>query len=114
LLRPGIDRRALRFDSPFEPLNPAAAPAFARMTRNAVSHAEHWCHGDRPRPTLIVVHGFASDAPWLNAHALGLVELYRDGYDVLFFTYPHHGARAEPGALFSGQGVFGHGSDPLQ
>jgi acetyl esterase/lipase len=104
-----IQRRALRFASPFAPLNPAAAPGIARMKRSAVAHAEHWCHGDRPRPTLIVVHGFGVDMPWLNAHALSLRELYRAGHDVLLFTFPHHGPRAEARLPFNGHGVFGNG-----
>ncbi|MDM0117668.1 hypothetical protein QTI66_36810 [Variovorax sp. J22R133] len=104
-----IRRRELRFTSPFVPLNPAAAPVFARMKRNAIAHAEHWCHGDRPRPTLIVIHGFAADMPWLNDHALQLRSLYRAGHDVLFFTFPHHGPRAEPFLPIRGYGVFGNG-----
>lgn len=104
-----IQRSALHFVSPFAPLNPAAAPEFAHGGRNAMSHAEHWCHGDRPRPTLIVVHGFMAHQPWLNAHALSLHTLYRAGYDVLLFTFPHHGPRAEPRRPFNGYGVFGNG-----
>jgi hypothetical protein len=100
-----VQRHDFRFASPYEPLNPAAAPHFERMTRNNVAHAQHWCHGDVPRPTLIVVHGFGLDAPWLNARALSLERLYRDGYDILLFTYPYHGRRAEPGDLFSGYGL---------
>jgi hypothetical protein len=107
--RHDIQRLELRFDSPFRPLNPAAAPTFARMKRNAVSHAQYWCHGDKPRPTLIVVHGFAMGAPWLNARMLGLEGFYRHGYDILLFTFPHHEARAEPDSWFSGQGVFANG-----
>jgi pimeloyl-ACP methyl ester carboxylesterase len=104
-----IRRFELRFDSPFKPLHPAAAPAFESMKRNAVAHAEHWCHGDRPRPTVIVVHGFAADSPWINARVLGLKDLYRSGLDILLFTYPHHGPRAERRAPFSGHGLFGNG-----
>ncbi|MEJ8845808.1 hypothetical protein [Variovorax rhizosphaerae] len=104
-----IQRSKLRFASPFVPLNPAAAPAFARMKRVAMAHAEHWCHGDRPRPTLIVVHGFGADMPWLNAQALSLQTLYRDGHDILLFTFPHHGPRAECSLPFNGYGVFGNG-----
>lgn len=108
---PGKDirRLALRFASPFKPLNPFARPQFEAMQRNASAHAQHWCHGDRPRPTLIVIHGFAADAHWLNAHALSLAGFYRQGYDILLFTYPHHGPRAERGDWFSGQGLFGSG-----
>lgn len=105
----GIRRWALRFDSPFKPLNPAAAETFKGMSRNAVSHAEHWCHGDKPRPTLIVIHGFGAHKPWMNARMLALEERYREGYDILLFTFPHHGQRAETSSWFNGQGVFGNG-----
>jgi pimeloyl-ACP methyl ester carboxylesterase len=104
-----VQRYELRFASPYKPLNPAAAPGFERMTRNNVAHAQHWCHGDEPRPTLIVVHGFGLDAAWLNAQALSLERFYRDGYDILLFTYPYHGRRREPGDLFNGYGVFANG-----
>ncbi|BAN48702.1 S9 family peptidase [Metapseudomonas resinovorans] len=104
-----IRRLQLSFDSPFQPLNPYARPQFDAMQRNRVAHAQHWCHGDRPRPTLIVIHGFAADPYWLNAHALSLAGFYQRGYDILLFTYPFHGRRAEPGSWFSGQGLFGRG-----
>lgn len=108
---PGNDIRRfqLRFASPFKPLNPFARTQFEAMQRNAFAHAQHWCHGDRPRPTLIVIHGFAADPHWLNAHALSLADLYRRGYDILLFTFPHHGRRAERSDWFSGQGLFGSG-----
>ncbi len=104
-----IRRRALRFLSPYVPLNPAAADDIAAMKRSAVAHAEHWQHGDTARPTLIVVHGFGADAPWLNAHMLALKSLYRRGHDILLFTFPHHGPRAEPWLPFNGWGVFANG-----
>ncbi|MDM0047409.1 S9 family peptidase [Variovorax sp. J22R115] len=104
-----IKRRELRFTSPFTPLNPAAAPLFARLKRNGIAHAEHWCHGDRPRPTLMALHGFAADMPWLNDRALDLRSLYRAGHDVMFFTFPHHGPRAESLLPFRGHGLFGNG-----
>ncbi|MCY1392212.1 Alpha/beta hydrolase family protein [compost metagenome] len=108
---PGKDIRRiqLRFASPFKPLNPFARPQFEAMQRNATAHAQYWCHGDRPRPTLIVIHGFAADPHWLNARALSLAGFYRQGYDILLFTYPHHGQRAERNDWFSGQGLFGSG-----
>ncbi|WP_107504039.1 alpha/beta hydrolase family protein [Metapseudomonas resinovorans] len=105
----GIRRFKLSFASPFQPLNPYARPRFAAMQRNTRAHAQHWCHGDRPRPTLILIHGFAADPHWLNAHALSLADFYQRGYDILLFTYPHHGRRAERGSWFSGQGLFGSG-----
>lgn len=104
-----IRRLALRFASPFKPLNPFARSQFEAMQRNRFAHAQHWCHGDRPRPTLILLHGFAADPHWLNAQALSLAGFYRQGYDILLFTYPHHGCRSERGDWFSGQGLFGRG-----
>lgn len=108
---PGEDIRRvqLSFDSSYQPLNPYAREQFQSMQRNSVAQARHWCHGDRPRPTLMVIHGFAADPYWLNAHALALASLYQRGYDVLLFTFPHHGRRAEQGSWFSGQGLFGRG-----
>ncbi len=35
--------------------------------------------------------------------------IYRSGYDVLLYTLPFHGARAEKGSPFSGYGYFAHG-----
>lgn len=109
LLGDDIRRVQLSFNSPYQPLNPYAREQFQSMQRNSVAQAQHWCHGDRPRPTLMVMHGFAADPYWLNAHALALTSLYKRGYDILLFTYPHHGRRAEQGSWFSGQGLFGRG-----
>ncbi|MNQ85742.1 hypothetical protein D3C85_1009150 [compost metagenome] len=45
----------------------------------------------------------------MNAHVLSLASLYHQGCDILFFTFPHHGPRAERKDLFSGIGLFGRG-----
>lgn len=104
-----IRRIQLRFTSPFQSLNPYARPRFEAMRRNTFAYAQYWCHGDEPRPTLILIHGFAADPHWLNAHALSLAGFYQRGYDILLFTFPHHGRRAERASWFSGQGLFGNG-----
>lgn len=104
-----IPRRGLSFRSPYAPLNPEAAPSFARLRRNNTVYAEHWHHGDASRPTLIVLHGFGLDGALVNAQALSLQPLFDAGCDLLFFTFPHHGRRAELTTPSSGQGVFGRG-----
>lgn len=59
-------------------------------------------HGDRPRPTIILVHGFIA-ANWsINEFFLGMNFLYDLGCDVILKTLPHHGERQSPTSLVSG------------
>lgn len=99
----------LSFDSAFEPVNPALRASYARHTRNATAWAEHWQHGDRPRATIIVVHGFTADPYWLNSRFLAMPWFYEQGYDILLVTLPFHGKRQDPLSPFSGHGYFSHG-----
>jgi dienelactone hydrolase len=49
-------------------------------------------------------------SPYLfNGLFFSLPWFYRSGYDVLLYTLPFHGARAENGSPFSGYGYFAHG-----
>src|SRR6478672_6280681 len=49
-------------------------------------------------------------SPYLfNGLFFSLPWFYRSGYDVLLYTLPFHGARAEKGSSFSGYGYFAHG-----
>jgi len=65
---------------------------------------EHWMHtGERPRGTVLAMHGFAMGQPRLDAWALLAAEWFRHGLDVALLTLPYHGARAPRGARLSGQ-----------
>ena len=77
--------------------------------RNRTAWAEHWRHGDRPRPTLLVIHGFAADPYWVNSRFLALPWFYEQGYDVMLVTLPFHGRRQEVTSPYSGHGWFSHG-----
>ncbi|MES2719297.1 MAG: alpha/beta hydrolase family protein [Pseudomonadota bacterium] len=108
--RPKVGRvDVLSFESAFKTLNPALQAHYSKFTRNRTAWAEHWQHGDRPRPTLIVIHGFTADPYWLNSRFLALPWFYEQGYDILLVTLPFHGRRQEHTSPFSGHGWFSHG-----
>lgn len=99
----------LSFDSAFVPVNPALRAHYSRFRKNSTAWAEHWRHGDKPRPTLIVIHGFTADPYWINSRFLALPWFYKQGYDILLVTLPFHGRRQDWTSPFSGHGWFSHG-----
>jgi Prolyl oligopeptidase family len=99
----------IRFDSSFEAVNPAMRNAWRRLTRNNVVHAQHWRHDDGPHPTLCFIHGFLGSAYLVNGLFFSLPWFYRSGYDILLYTLPFHGRRAEKYSPFSGYGLFTRG-----
>jgi pimeloyl-ACP methyl ester carboxylesterase len=99
----------LSFNSAFKPVNPALREHYAGFERNATAWAEHWQHGDKPRPTIIVIHGFTADPYWINSRFLAMPWFYEQGYDILLVTLPFHGKRQSRFSPFSGHGYFSHG-----
>jgi pimeloyl-ACP methyl ester carboxylesterase len=99
----------IRFDSSFEAVNPALRDQCRGFTRNNVVHAQHWRHDDGPHPTLCVIHGFMGSPYLFNGLFFSLPWFFRSGYDVLLYTMPFHGGRAEKGSPFSGYGFFANG-----
>ncbi|PRC42312.1 alpha/beta hydrolase [Mycobacterium sp. ITM-2017-0098] len=101
--------RNIRFESSFQAVNPALRDQCAGFVRNNVVHAQHWRHDDGPRPTLCLIHGFMGSAYLFNGLFFSLPWFYRCGYDVMLYTLPFHGRRAEKYSPFSGYGYFAHG-----
>jgi pimeloyl-ACP methyl ester carboxylesterase len=99
----------IKFKSSFEAINPAVREHRRGYERNNVVRAQHWVHGDGPRPTLCLIHGFMGSAYLLNGLFFSLPWFYRSGYDVLLYTLPFHGRRAERFSPFSGYGYFADG-----
>ena len=99
----------IRFRSSFEAVNPDLRDQCAGFVRNNVVHAQHWRHEDGPRPTLCLIHGFMGSAYLFNGLFFSLPWFYRCGYDVMLYTLPFHGRRAERYSPFSGHGYFAHG-----
>jgi pimeloyl-ACP methyl ester carboxylesterase len=98
----------ITFTSPYEVHYPALRESYQSHTRNATAHAQHWRH-DEPRPTIIVVHGFAGSPYWFNSWFFHLPWFYGHGCDVVLATLPFHGARSDHGAPFNGYGLFAYG-----
>lgn len=99
----------IRFDSSFQAVNPALRERCRGYARNNVVRAQHWRHSDGPHPTLCVIHGFMGSPYLANGLFLSLPWFYRSGYDVLLYTLPFHGRRAERFSPFSGYGYFANG-----
>ena len=99
----------ISFQSSFEPINPTMRDQWRGLTRNNVVRAQHWRHDDGPRPTLCVIHGFMGSPYLFNGLFFSLPWFYRTGYDVLLYTLPFHGRRAEKRSPFSGYGYFSRG-----
>ena len=99
----------LRFESPYQPVNPRERKPYARHRRNRTAHARYWRHEGEARPTLIAVHGFSADPYWLNEWFFELPRYFAMGCDVLLVTLPFHGRRKGRLAPFSGHGLFAGG-----
>lgn len=96
----------ISFRSSFEAINPAERPRRRGYSRNNVVHAQHWRHGDGPHPTLCLIHGFMGSAYLFNGLFFSLPWFYRAGYDIMLYTLPFHGHRAEKSSPYSGYGFF--------
>ena len=103
----------LSFDSPFRAVNPSMRERYPRRKRNLRAVAQYWRHDNGPRPTICVIHGFMADPYWLNRMFFALPWFYKQGYDILLYTLPHHGKRQALLSPFSGHGLFAHGISHL-
>ena len=99
----------ISFRSSFTAINPAMRKQWNTFRSNSIARAQHWRHDDGPRPTLCVIHGFMGSSYLFNGLFFSLPWYYRSGYDVLLYTLPFHGRRAERFSPFSGYGYFASG-----
>jgi pimeloyl-ACP methyl ester carboxylesterase len=99
----------ISFPSSFRAVNPAMRERWSALSANNVVRAQHWRHDDGPRPTLCVIHGFMGSSYLFNGLFFSLPWYFRSGYDVLLYTLPFHGKRAEKCSPFSGFGYFASG-----
>jgi len=103
----------LQFTSPYEAVHPPARADYSGLPRNGTACAQHWSHGDHPRPTLCVIHGFSASPYWFNSWFFALPWFFRQGYDVLLYTMPLHGARRSPRVPMNGLELFTAGTGRL-
>jgi pimeloyl-ACP methyl ester carboxylesterase len=99
----------IAFASSFTAINPAMRKPWSAWESNNIVRAQHWRHDDGPHPTLCVIHGFMGSSYLVNGRFFSLPWYYRSGYDVLMYTLPFHGKRAEKFSPFSGFGYFAGG-----
>lgn len=106
---PGVRVELLRFDSPYEALNPEVRRDYARHQNNAIARAQHWRHEDGPRKTLCVIHGFGASPAWFNTAFFSLKQFCAEGWDVLLYTLPFHGGRRGRRLAVNGSELFAGG-----
>ncbi len=99
----------LSFPSRHVPHVPALRDTWRDQRRNGTVWAQHWRHGDRPRPTLLVSHGFMASPYLVNSAFFSLPWFHSHGYDVVLVTLPFHGRRREQRLAYSGAGLFADG-----
>lgn len=102
----GIPATDLYFDSPYRTLNPDLQADYERFKANRTAHAQYWHHPSGPRKTLIFVHGVVESWYALNSLGFSLKWFYRHGYDIVLFTLPFHGYRADWRSGPAGVGFF--------
>ncbi len=103
----------LSFESPFRTVHPQLREIYPKQRRNMRAVAQYWRHDEGPRPTICVIHGFMADPYWLNRMFFALPWFFRQGYDILLYTLPHHGRRQARLSPFSGHGLFAGGLSHL-
>ncbi len=101
----------LRFESEYEARDPEVRHVLESQDANRTAWAHLWRHGDRPRPTLICLHGYGMGRPAWDAHAWDVARWHHElGLDLVMPILPFHGPRA-PGRR-SGAGFLD--AHPLQ
>ena len=88
-------------ESRYEPFH--ASDSWPCCVENARVPFEHWRHTDRPRGTVIALHGFTMGRPWIDAQVLMAAQWFALGFDVVLPILPFHGARAPRWARYSGE-----------
>lgn len=84
--------------------HPLVEPTLGEAASTDRVLVEHWMHGpEKPRATVIALHGFSMGYPRMDAFALFAASLFAAGFDVALMTLPFHGPRTPPHARFSGE-----------
>ena len=89
----------LIWESDYTTCHPAMAERFAAARENGWVTARHLSAGRRgaPRPVLILVHGYLGGNFTVERQVFPVEWLLGLGLDVVLFTLPFHGRRAEAG-----------------
>jgi pimeloyl-ACP methyl ester carboxylesterase len=82
---------------PTHPAPDVAERLGSRAPRNEIAHARLYRHLGRPRPLVILVHGYLGGAYAFEERAFPVRWLFSRGVDVALVVLPHHGQRGMRG-----------------
>jgi hypothetical protein len=85
--------QVLSFPSLYEPSNPYVRNRYLSHAENRRGYLVRWTHGDKPRKTILCVHGFMMGAPREAERMFKIPALFSLGLDVALFIQPFHWKR---------------------
>ncbi len=92
--------KVLSWPSLYEPKNPHVRDRYLKYENNRTSNLCFWTHGDRPRKTVLCLHGYMLGDPAKAAKMFRVRTLFERGLDVALYCAPFHWRR-EPGSRAS-------------
>ncbi len=85
----------LAWPSTYEPALPDIAAQYLSYEKNRRACARVFRHGDAPRETIVLLHGYRSGSFFVEERAFPVRWLYGLGLDVVLFTLPFHALRGD-------------------
>ncbi|MDY6904030.1 MAG: YqiA/YcfP family alpha/beta fold hydrolase [Thermodesulfobacteriota bacterium] len=82
------------YSSRHEPRNPNIRDRYLAHTNNHTGWLVRWTHSDRPRPTVLCLHGYMLGEPQQAWRMFNIQKLFDRGLDVALFVTPFHWRRA--------------------
>jgi pimeloyl-ACP methyl ester carboxylesterase len=86
----------LSWESAFLPLDPEVSERYLSARENGLAVARQF-RAARPRPAVILIHGYMAGPFAFEERIWPIMRLYRAGFDVVLFTLPFHSLRARAG-----------------
>ena len=83
----------ISFGSLFEPRNPFVRRRYESYAENKIGYLIRWTHGDKPRKTVLCVHGFMMGSPQEAERMFKIRKLFSMGLDVALCIHPFHWKR---------------------
>ncbi|HEY2749268.1 MAG TPA: hypothetical protein VGL86_31840 [Polyangia bacterium] len=83
----------LAWPSTYEPALPEMRAQYLAYEKNRRACARVFRHGDAPRETIVLLHGYRGGAFFVEERAFPVRWLYGLGLDVVLFTLPFHALR---------------------
>jgi pimeloyl-ACP methyl ester carboxylesterase len=85
--------QVIAFPSLYEPKNPFVRQRYLSYSENRTGYLIRWIHGDKPRKTVLCVHGFMMGSPREAERMFKVRTLFAMGLDVALCIHPFHWKR---------------------